>query len=58
MYHEDFEREREAREAAVHVKSIVEEKMKKMETELQELRKKCNQQALVSMQKDNEVGSN
>ena len=39
----------------MHVKTIVEEKMKKMETELQDLRKKCNQQALVSIQKDNEV---
>ena len=45
LYHEDFERERHAREAAIKVKNLAEERMKKMERDMKELRDRLNQQA-------------
>ena len=45
LYHEDFERERHAREAAIKVKNLAEERMKKMERSIKELRDRLNQQA-------------
>ena len=40
LYHEDFERERHARMAAIKVKNLAEERMKKMERDMKELRDK------------------
>ena len=45
-YQEDFERERQAREAAVKVKNMVEERIAKKEKEVKELRDRLNQQAM------------
>jgi hypothetical protein len=49
IYHEDFDRERNAREAAVKVKNLAEDRMKKMDRELKELRDRLNQQAVRSL---------
>ena len=52
MYHEDFDRERNAREAAVKVKNLAEDRMKKMDRELKELRERLNQQAVRSLREE------
>ena len=51
-YHEDFERERHAREAAIKVKNLAEERMKKMERDMKELRDRLNQQAARRLRED------
>jgi hypothetical protein len=52
LYHEDFERERHAREAAIKVKNLAEERMKKMERDMKELRDRLNQQAARRLRED------
>ncbi|XP_064395087.1 myosin-11-like isoform X2 [Halichondria panicea] len=49
MYQEDFERERQAREAAVKVRNMVEERIIKKEKEVKELRERLNQQAMTTL---------
>ncbi len=55
MYQEDFERERQAREAAVKVRNMVEERIVKKEKEVKELRERLNQQALSTLSADDQV---
>lgn len=52
LYHEDFERERHAREAAIKVKNLAEERMKKMERDMKELRDRLNVQAARRLRED------
>ena len=52
IYHEDFDRERNAREAAVKVKNLAEDRMKKMDRELKDLRDRLNQQAVRSLREE------
>ena len=52
LYHEDFERERHAREAAIKVKNLAEERMKKMERDMKELRDRLNLQAARRLRED------
>ena len=56
LYHEDFERERHAREAAIKVKNLAEERMKKMERDMKELRDRLNQQAARRLREDQVSG--
>ena len=49
MFQEDYDREREAREAALKVKSLAENKMNRMEEELRECRERLNNQAASQM---------
>ena len=52
LYREKFERERHAREAAIKVKNLAEEKMKKME---REIRDRLNQQAARRLREADQV---
>ncbi len=55
MYQEDFERERQAREAAVKVRNMVEERIIKKEKEVKELRERLNQQAMTTLSAEDQV---
>ena len=45
IYQEDFDREKDAREAAMKVKNLAEDRIKRMEKELKECREQLNQHA-------------
>ena len=46
MFQEDYDREKEAREAAVKVKLLAEERMKRMDKELRECQERVNDHAV------------
>ena len=57
LYHENYERERHARVVAIKVKNLAEERMKKIERDMKELRDRLNQQAARRLREDQVYGN-